>query len=43
MDPENDAVFLPLRSGRNELILAVTEFGGGWGFIARLEPPLTNP
>jgi hypothetical protein len=43
MDPENDAVFVPLRAGRNELILAVTEFGGGWGFIARLDPPMTNP
>ena len=34
---ENDAVYLNLKKGRNELILAVTELGGGWGFICRLE------
>lgn len=37
VDPENDAVFLNLKKGRNELILALTELGGGWGFICRLE------
>ncbi len=37
VDPENDAVYLPLRKGRNELVLAVSELGGGWGFICRLE------
>ena len=36
VDPENDAVYLPLREGANELVLAVSELGGGWGFIARL-------
>ena len=36
MDVENDTVYLPLRRGVNELILAVSELGGGWGFIARL-------
>jgi hypothetical protein len=36
VNPENDAVFLPLKRGRNELILAVSELGGGWGFICRL-------
>lgn len=36
MDPENDAVFVPLKKGRNELMLAVSELGGGWGFICRL-------
>lgn len=36
MDAENDAVFLPLKKGRNELMLAVSELGGGWGFICRL-------
>jgi hypothetical protein len=36
MDPENDAVYLPLRKGKNELLLAVSELGGGWGFTARL-------
>lgn len=36
VSPENDSVYLPLRQGRNELMLAVSELGGGWGFIARL-------
>ncbi len=36
MDVENDAVYLPLKQGDNELVLAVSELGGGWGFIARL-------
>jgi hypothetical protein len=36
MSPENDAVYLPLKKGRNELILAVSELGGGWGCICRL-------
>lgn len=34
---EDDAVYLPLKKGRNELILADSELGGGWGFICRLE------
>jgi hypothetical protein len=37
MNPENDAVYLPLKKGSNELVLAVSELGGGWGFICRLE------
>ncbi len=36
VNPENDAVYLPLHKGRNELMLALTELGGGWGFICRL-------
>jgi hypothetical protein len=36
VNPENDAVFLPLNKGRNELMLAVSELGGGWGFVCRL-------
>jgi len=36
MNPENDAVYLPLKKGSNELMLAVSELGGGWGFIGRL-------
>jgi len=36
---ENDAVYLPLRKGTNELVLAVSELGGGWGFICRLDDP----
>jgi hypothetical protein len=39
VNPENDAVYLPLKKGRNELILAVSELGGGWGFICRLVGP----
>ena len=35
MNPENDAVYLPLKKGHNELMLAVSEIGGGWGFICR--------
>jgi hypothetical protein len=38
MNPENDAVYLPLRKGMNELVLAISELGGGWGFIGRLGP-----
>jgi hypothetical protein len=37
MSADNDAVYLPLKKGRNELVLAVSELGGGWGFISRLE------
>jgi hypothetical protein len=36
MNPENDTVYLPLKKGSNELMLAVSELGGGWGFICRL-------
>jgi hypothetical protein len=36
VNPENDAIYLPLKKGRNELVLAVSELGGGWGFICRL-------
>ncbi len=35
VNPENDAVYLPLKKGSNELVLAVSELGG-WGFICRL-------
>jgi hypothetical protein len=37
VNPENDAVYLPLKKGSNELVLALSELGGGWGFIARLQ------
>jgi hypothetical protein len=37
VNPENDAVYLPLKKGRNELVLAVSELTGGWGFICRLD------
>lgn len=36
MNPENDAIYIPLKKGSNELMLAVSELGGGWGFICRL-------
>ena len=39
MNPENDAVYLPLNKGSNELMLVVSELGGGWGFICRLADP----
>jgi hypothetical protein len=34
---DDDAVYLPLRQGANELVLALSELGGGWGFVARLD------
>lgn len=36
INPENDAIYIPLKKGQNELMLAVSELGGGWGFICRL-------
>jgi hypothetical protein len=39
VNPENDAIYLPLKKGSNELVLAVSELGGGWGFICRLVEP----
>ena len=36
MDVDNDAVYLPLKKGDNELLLAVTEYCCGWGFISKL-------
>lgn len=36
MNPENDAIYLPLKKGKNELTLGLSELGGGWGFVARL-------
>ena len=35
VNAENDAVYLPLKKGANELVLAVSELGGGWGFVCR--------
>jgi hypothetical protein len=37
VNAENDAVYLPLKKGQNELVLAVSELTGGWGFICRFE------
>jgi len=39
VNPENDAVYIPLKKGPNELMLAVSELGGGWGFLCRLTDP----
>ncbi|MBW8772787.1 MAG: hypothetical protein JF590_05795 [Gemmatimonadetes bacterium] len=33
-----DAVYLPLRAGRNELVFAVMDLTGGWAYSARLDP-----
>ena len=37
VNAENDAVYLPLKKGPNELVLAVSELTGGWGFICRFD------
>ena len=37
VNAENDAVYLQLKKGRNELVLAVSELTGGWGFICRFD------
>lgn len=37
MDVENDALYLQLKKGRNELLLGVADYFGGWGFICRLD------
>jgi hypothetical protein len=36
LDTHNDAVYLPLTKGDNQLVLAVTEFFGGWGFMCKM-------
>jgi hypothetical protein len=36
MSPGGDAVYLPLERGHNELVVAVTEYSGGWAFWTRL-------
>ena len=35
--PYADGVFLPLKKGKNELLLAVSEATAGWGFTCRLD------
>jgi hypothetical protein len=37
--PYADAVYLPLKKGKNELVFAVSEATAGWGFMGRLDPP----
>ena len=39
MDVENDSVYLNLKKGRNDIVLAVAEYFGGWGFICRIDDP----
>lgn len=39
VNAENDAIYLRLKPGVNEIVLAITELGGGWGFIARMDRP----
>lgn len=39
MDVEDDSVYLNLKKGRNEIVLAVAEYFGGWGFICRIDDP----
>lgn len=36
LDTHSDAVYLPLTKGDNQLVLAVTEFFGGWGFMCKM-------
>jgi hypothetical protein len=39
MDVENDAVYLDLKKGRNEIVLGLADYFGGWGFICRIDDP----
>ena len=36
VNPENDTIYIHLKKGSNELMLGLSELGGGWGFICRL-------
>ena len=37
MDVENDVVYLNLKKGRNDIVLGLADYFGGWGFICRLD------
>lgn len=37
MERTGEALYLPLHKGRNEIVLAVTDYFAGWGFWTRLE------
>lgn len=37
MDVEDDAVYLNLKKGRNEIVLGLADYFGGWGFICRID------
>lgn len=39
VDVEDDAVYLQLKKGRNEIVLGVADYFGGWGFICRIDDP----
>lgn len=39
MAKAGDAVYVPLKKGRNEIVFAVIEIGGGWAFGARFDTP----
>ena len=43
MPSDGDAVFLPLKRGRNDLVVAVTEYSGGWAFSAKLDSGTISP
>lgn len=43
MPSDGDAVFLPLKRGRNDLVVAVTEYSGGWAFSAKLDSGTIAP
>jgi len=43
MSRVGDAVYLPLRRGRNQLVFAVIQCTGGWAFSARLDPAAAGP
>jgi hypothetical protein len=38
MAQTGDAVYLPLKEGRNQLVFAVIQCTGGWAYSARLDP-----
>ncbi len=38
LDLDNEMVYLPLKKGDNELMLALTDYCCGWGFITKLLP-----
>lgn len=38
MAQTGDAVYLPLKQGRNQLVFAVIQCTGGWAYSARLDP-----
>lgn len=38
LDRVGSVLYLPLKRGPNELVLAVTEYTGGWAYWARIDP-----